>query len=129
MKSSVCRFYLNNRKKNKEYRLSLNTCTRPYLTESEHSYYVNKIKGSVRSSVLVPVFDMKHLKKAEGPIGWNFVNINMEMNIISERNYLASYQKFRKMILYHSLTFLKKFTMIFFFYICIFKEDFGIFAS
>ena len=37
----------------------------------------NKISNNIKiwDSVWTPKFDMKHLKKAEGPIGWNIVNI------------------------------------------------------
>ena len=47
-----------------------------YLTEPEQATPVNSIKDVIRSSVKVPEFD-KHLKKAEGHIGWNIVEITI----------------------------------------------------
>ena len=59
----------------------LNTCTRLWLTESEQATPVVSIKDVVRSSVKVPEFN-KHLKKAEGHIGWNVVEITIKMKTI-----------------------------------------------
>ena len=47
--------------------------------ELEQSTFVDLIKGSVWSSVWVPEFDMKHLKKTEECIGRNIVSITMKM--------------------------------------------------
>ena len=59
----------------------LNTCTRLWLTWSEQATHVNSIKDVVRSSEKVPEFD-KHLKKAEGHIGRNVVEITIKMKTI-----------------------------------------------
>ena len=48
--------------------------------------------GSNKDSVWTPKFDMKHLKKAEGHIGRNFVNITLKMRSI-----------FRKTLKHHRL--------------------------
>ena len=50
-------------------------------TESEQAIPVDSIKDLVRSSVSVPEFD-KHLKKAEGHIGRNVVEITIKMKTI-----------------------------------------------
>ena len=87
---------------NKEFLLSLNTCTRPRLIELEQSTFVVQIKGSVRDSVWALKFDMKHPKKAEWHIGRNVVSITIKMscpNILSNNNYSTSSQKFREIIL------------------------------
>ena len=59
----------------------LNTCTRLWLTESEHAIPVVSIKDVVRSSVKVPEFD-KHLKKTGGHIDRNVVEIIIKMKTI-----------------------------------------------
>ena len=46
--------------------------------ESEQATPVDSIKDVVRSSMKVPEFD-KHLKKAEGHIGRNIVEITIKM--------------------------------------------------
>ena len=40
---------------------------------------VDQAKGSVLGSMWIPEFDMKHLMKAEGHIGRNFVRITLKM--------------------------------------------------
>ena len=40
------------------------------------------INGPVLDSAWTPKFDMKHLKKAEGHIGWNVVSITIKMRSI-----------------------------------------------
>ena len=63
----------------KEYLLKLNTCVQSWLTELEQSTLVVQIKVSVRHSVRIPEFDMKHLKKAEGYISRNVVSITIKI--------------------------------------------------
>ena len=50
----------------------------------------------VRSSVGAHEFDMKYLKKVEGHIGRNVVNITMNMNSLNDKNYQTSSQKVYK---------------------------------
>ena len=64
---------------NKEYLLSFNNCTRLWLTELEQSTSVDWIQGSVWSSVWAPEFSKKHLKKAEGHIDRNVLNITIKL--------------------------------------------------
>ena len=59
----------------------LNTCTRLWLTESEQAAPVVSIKDVVRSYVKVPGFD-KHLKKGEGHISRNVVEVTIKMKTI-----------------------------------------------
>ena len=76
----------------------LNTCTRLRLTESERVTPVDSIKDVFRSSVKLSDFD-KHLKKAEGHIGWNVMEITIKMKTIVQKPLMikihqASSQKF-----------------------------------
>ena len=52
------------------------------LTELEQSTPVVQIKGSVRDSVWIPEFDMKHVKTAEGHIDRNVVIIRIKTRLI-----------------------------------------------
>ena len=52
-----------------------------WQTESEQKNPMDSIKDIVRSFVKVPEFD-KHLKKAEGHIGRNIVEITIKMKTI-----------------------------------------------
>ena len=72
----------------------LNTCIQLWLTESEQATPMDSIKDVVRSSVKVPEFD-KHLKKAEGPIGRNVVEITIKMKTIVRKPLMIKINKFR----------------------------------
>ena len=77
-------------KTNEEY--LHNTCTQSWLTDLEQFTPGVQIKGSVRDSVWTPEFDIKHLKKAKGHIGRNFVIITINIwvnspNILSNDIY------------------------------------------
>ena len=73
----------------------LNTCTRLWLTESEHATPVDSIKDIVQSSVKVPEFN-KHLKKAGRHIGRNIdKDEDNSPKILNDKNHPTSSQKFR----------------------------------
>ena len=72
----------------------LNTCTWLWLSESEQTTPVDSIKDVVRSSVKVPEFD-KHLKEAEGHIGWNVVEITIKMKTIVQKPFMIKIIKLR----------------------------------
>ena len=74
----------------------LSTCTRLWLTESEQMTPVDSIKDVVRSSVKVPEFD-KHLKKAGGHIGRNFVEITIKMKTIVQKPLMIKIIKLRNL--------------------------------
>ena len=65
-----------------------NTCIRLWLTESEQATPVDYIKDVVRSSVLAPEFDKKHLKKTGGHIGRNVGNITIKIKTIDRKPWL-----------------------------------------
>ena len=62
--------------------------------ESEQATPVDSIKDVVRSSTKVPVFD-KHLKKAEGHIGQNVVEITIKMETIVRKPLMIKTSKLR----------------------------------
>ena len=64
---------------------------RSWLTELKQSSPVVQIKGSVKDSLRVPEFDMKHPKKDEGHIGRNFMIIKMNMRSIARIFFLMIY--------------------------------------
>ena len=62
--------------------------------ESEQTTPVDSIKDIVRSSMKIPEFN-KHLKKARGYIGQNFVEITIKMKIIVQKPLMKKINKLR----------------------------------
>ena len=62
--------------------------------ESEQVTPVGSIKDVVRSSVKVPEFD-KHLKKAGGHIGRNFVEMTIKMKTKNRKPLMIKINKLR----------------------------------